>query len=114
MAPDYNQRLSQLMSPYTTRYAGVCSYQHRKLFVLTACEDTAAVYLNIYAILCKTQLLCQTLVLVQQFPVTINPDVSGPINLLAAFIFTVDPIVYILARKTNYQRLRTILCTFCY
>jgi len=55
----------------------------------------------------------QTLILLQQFDVTVDRSVTGYIHLLAGTIYTVDPIVYILVRKASWKRCREILCLNC-
>ncbi|KAH3729776.1 hypothetical protein DPMN_055754 [Dreissena polymorpha] len=52
--------------------------------------------------------------MVQQFPeVVIDPYVLSYIHLLGGTIYTVDPIVHILVRKTNRKRLVELFCRAC-
>ncbi|XP_052809545.1 uncharacterized protein LOC128238017 [Mya arenaria] len=66
----------------------------------------AAVYL-----VCGTPY--NTLMLMQQFNVRIDPSITGYIHLLGGFIYTIDPIVYILVRKTSRKRIVEMLCNSC-
>ncbi|KAH3724791.1 hypothetical protein DPMN_050616 [Dreissena polymorpha] len=52
--------------------------------------------------------------MMQQFPgIVMNPYVITYIHLLGGTIYTVDPIVYILVRKTNRKRLVELFCGTC-
>ncbi|KAH3821352.1 hypothetical protein DPMN_123116 [Dreissena polymorpha] len=52
--------------------------------------------------------------MMQQFPgVVINHNAVSYIHLLGGTIYTVDPIVYILVRKTNRKRLVELFCGAC-
>ncbi|XP_053398390.1 uncharacterized protein LOC123552855 [Mercenaria mercenaria] len=64
--------------------------------------------------LATVYLVCETpynvLILLQQFNVPVNRSVTGYIHLISGFSYTVDPVVYILIRKTNRKRIVDFFC----
>ncbi|XP_060592677.1 prostaglandin E2 receptor EP4 subtype-like [Ruditapes philippinarum] len=64
--------------------------------------------------LATVYLVCETpynvLILLQQFRVPVDVKITSYVHLISGFSYTVDPVVYILIRKTNRKRIVDFLC----